>query len=46
MLAELCEHLDALRAGLVGMLQTPATRVAGVLQAPVVVLPLATPRPM
>jgi large subunit ribosomal protein L10 len=32
-LAEL-PSLDALRAGLVGMLQTPATRVAGVLQAP------------
>jgi len=32
-LAEL-PSLDALRAQLVGMLQTPATRVAGVLQAP------------
>jgi len=32
-LAEL-PSLDALRAKLVGMLQTPATRVAGVLQAP------------
>lgn len=32
-LAEL-PSLDALRARLVGMLQTPATRVAGVLQAP------------
>jgi large subunit ribosomal protein L10 len=26
--------LEALRAGLVGMLQTPATRIAGILQAP------------
>ncbi len=26
--------LDALRAGLVGMIQTPATRIAGILQAP------------
>jgi len=26
--------LDALRAGLLGMLSTPATRIAGVLQAP------------
>jgi large subunit ribosomal protein L10 len=32
-LAEL-PSLDALRARLVGMLQTPATRIAGVLQAP------------
>jgi len=32
-LAEL-PSLDALRAGLVGMIQTPATRIAGVLQAP------------
>ena len=32
-LAEL-PSLDALRAGLVGMLQTPATRIAGVLAAP------------
>jgi large subunit ribosomal protein L10 len=32
-LAEL-PSLDALRAKLVGMLQTPATRIAGVLQAP------------
>ena len=32
-LAEL-PSLDALRATLVGMLQTPATRIAGVLQAP------------
>ena len=26
--------LDALRAGLLGMIQTPATRIAGILQAP------------
>jgi large subunit ribosomal protein L10 len=26
--------LDTLRAGLVGMISTPATRIAGVLQAP------------
>jgi len=26
--------LEALRAGLLGMLQTPATRIAGILQAP------------
>jgi large subunit ribosomal protein L10 len=32
-LAEL-PSLDALRAGLVGMISTPATRIAGVLQAP------------
>ena len=32
-LAEL-PSLDALRARLVGMIQTPATRIAGVLQAP------------
>ncbi len=32
-LAEL-PSLDALRAGLVGMIQTPATRIAGVLAAP------------
>jgi len=32
-LAEL-PSLDALRASLVGMIQTPATRVAGILQAP------------
>ena len=32
-LAEL-PSLDALRAKLLGMLQTPATRIAGVLQAP------------
>ncbi len=32
-LAEL-PSLDALRAGLLGMIQTPATRIAGVLQAP------------
>ena len=32
-LAEL-PTLDALRARLVGMIQTPATRIAGVLQAP------------
>ena len=32
-LAEL-PSLDALRAGLLGMLTTPATRIAGVLQAP------------
>jgi large subunit ribosomal protein L10 len=32
-LAEL-PSLDTLRAGLVGMIQTPGTRIAGVLQAP------------
>ena len=26
--------LEALRAGLLGMIQTPATRIAGILQAP------------
>jgi len=33
--------LEALRAGLVGMIQTPATRIAGILSAPVKFKPVS-----